>query len=125
MENLAIQKTDETLEINFNAETGILEMNGSSYPENSIEFFEPLVNWISNYMLEITGKITMNLRLDYLNSSSIKFISDIVDKLTLYSSSGAEVEVNWFYKSEDDDILEMGEDLKEDTSLTFNLIEED
>lgn len=125
MENLFIKKTDETLEINFNAETGVLEMNGSSYPENSIEFFEPLVNWISNYMLEITGKITMNLRLDYLNSSSIKFISDIVDKLSLYSSSGADVEVNWFYKSEDDDILEMGEDLKEDTSLTFNIIEED
>jgi hypothetical protein len=125
MENLVIQKTDEKLGVDFNAENGKLELSGSSYPENTIEFFEPIVNWISSYMLEVTGSITMDFRLDYLNSSSIKFISDIIDKLSLYSSSGAEVVVNWHYKEDDEDILEMGEDLKEDTSLTFNLIEED
>ena len=124
MENLIIEKDTETLGINFNAETGVLEMKGSSYPENTIEFFEPVVHWISSYMLEITGEIIMNFKLDYLNSSSIKFISDIIDKLSLYSTSGAKVVVNWYYDEDDDDIKEMGEDLKEDTSLNFNIISE-
>lgn len=122
MENLILEKGSDKLGVNFNAGTGVLELAGSSYPENTIEFFEPVINWISKYMLEVTGKITMNMRLDYLNSSSVKFVSDIIDKLSLYHDSGAEVEVNWYYGEDDEDIEEMGADLKEETKLPFNLI---
>ena len=122
MDNLVLEKTSDRLGVNFDASTGILELAGSSYPENTIEFFEPVINWINQYMLEITGKITMNLKLDYLNSSSVKFVSDIIDKLALYHKSGAEVEVNWYFNEDDEDIEEMGMDLKEETKLPFNLI---
>ncbi len=74
------------------------------------------------YMLEVTGKMTLNLKFDYLNSSSIKFISDIIDKLDFYCKGGGDVEINWYYDENDEDIEEMGDELKEDVDLPFNLI---
>ncbi|MFH0733156.1 MAG: DUF1987 domain-containing protein [bacterium] len=121
MNELLIHKTKNTLEVNFKA-NGNLELSGSSFPENATEFFTPTINWIKQYMLEITGKIVFNLKFDYVNSSSIKYISDIIDKLQNYHTGGGEVEINWYYDENDEDIQEMGEDLKEDVDFTFNLI---
>ncbi len=122
MEHLVLEKSSDTLGINFNHETGELDICGSSYPENTSEFFEPVIDWISNYMLEITGPITVNFCLDYLNSSSVKFVSDIVDRLANYFMSGGVVTVNWYFQSDDEDIEEMGEDLKVETQMPFNVI---
>lgn len=122
MDNLEISKTKNTLEVTLNADSGVLEFKGSSFPENTSEFFDPIINWIKDYMLNVTGKMTVNFRFDYLNSSSIKYISDVIDKIEFYHNSGAEAVINWYYDENDEDIQEMGEDLKEDVSLPFNLI---
>lgn len=122
MENLIIYKTKSTLAVNFDARTGILELSGSSYPENTSEFFQPLITWIQNYFLQVTKPLTLNLKIDYLNSSSIKFLSDIINKLQHYYKSGGEVEINWYYKEDDEDMKEMGEEIKEDVAFKFNLI---
>jgi len=122
MDNLILEKTKSTLAVNFNAQTGILDLTGSSYPENTSEFYQPLINWIQKYFLEVTKKLTLNIKIDYLNSSSIKFLSDIIDKLGNYHKSAGEVEINWYYKEDDEDMLEMGEEIKEDVTFTFNLI---
>lgn len=122
MNNLVLAKTKNTLEVNFNFNTGTLELAGSSYPENAAEFFRPLIDWIQRYFLEVTKKIVLNIKIDYLNSSSIKYLSDIIDKLENYHKSGGEVEINWYYKEDDEDMLEMGKDVKEDVGFTFNII---
>lgn len=123
MTDLRIQKTKHTPGVECIAASGTVEISGSSYPENTFEFYEPILKWINGYLLEVTGKIILNLRLDYMNSSSIKFISDIISKLSGYHKSGGSVELNWYYAEDDDDIREMGEDLKEDTNITFNIIQ--
>jgi len=122
MTNLKLEKTKETLAVDFNV-NGICTIEGSSFPENTSEFFKPLLEWFQNYMLEITDKIELNLKFDYLNSSSIKFVSDIIDKLEIYYKSGGQIEINWYYEENDEDIHEMGEDLKEEVTFSFNLIE--
>lgn len=123
MIDLQLAKTKHTPDVTCNSATGEITLAGSSYPENTFDFYDPLMKWISQYMLEVTGKITLNFRLDYMNSSSIKFVSDIITKLTKYNQSGGSVEINWFYADDDDDIREMGEELKEDTDIPFNIIE--
>ncbi|MBK7866570.1 MAG: DUF1987 domain-containing protein [Ignavibacteriales bacterium] len=64
------------------------------------------------------------MRIDYLNSSSIKYLSDVFDKLENYHKSGGSVEVNWYHKSDDEDIKEMGEDIKEDVTFPFKVVAE-
>ncbi len=122
--NLTLAKTKNTLSVNFDAASGILELSGSSYPENTTEFFKPLIEWIQTYFLEVTGKMVLNIKIDYLNSSSIKYLSDMIDKLENYHKGGGEVELNWHHKEDDDDIKEMGEEIKEDVSFKFTIIAE-
>lgn len=122
MENLNIPKTKYTLMINFNVETGIFEMSGSSYPENAMEFFQPIMKFIESYVSEIGKAIVLNLELNYLNTSSTKCLLDIIEILEKYYKESGDVKVNWYYEEDDEDILEMGEDIAEDLELPINLI---
>jgi hypothetical protein len=123
MENLIINKTKSTLGINFNVDSQKWEIIGSSYPENTSEFFKPVFNWITNYMLEEQRAIYLDFKIDYLNSSSIKFISDLIEMFNKYSSSGKTVEVNWYHLEDDEDIKELGEEFKGEVNYPFNIIE--
>jgi hypothetical protein len=121
MEHLIIEQSKNTLGVEFDPHTGEFSMEGSSFPENTFDFFSPIISLLEKYMLEKTEKLTVDFKFDYLNSSSIKFISDIIDKLQIYYNSGGKVELNWYYYSDDDDILEMGEEFKEDVDFIFNI----
>ena len=123
MDNLSRPKTKNTLGVEFDSSTGMLELAGSSFPENASEFFNPIIDWLQQFMLEVTGKITLNFKLDYLNSSSIKFVSDMLEKLEMYHKGGGDVQINWYYDENDEDIQEMGEDLKEDFFNVLNKFE--
>lgn len=124
MDNLIIEKTKSSPAINLNAATGKCKITGSSYPENANEFYQPLFEWLNKYIVEITRDITFEFKLDYLNSSSIKFISELIDKLDKYGSVGVAVEINWYYKEEDEDIKELGEDFKNEVKCKFNIMQE-
>ncbi len=123
MNNLIIQDTKYTMAVDFNAQTGILSMSGNSYPEDALTFFEPLNKWIEEYIEETKGEITLNIKLNYLNSSSSKCFMDIFDILENYSDDEGKVKVNWYYYVDDDEIKEAGEELLEDMSLDYDLIE--
>ena len=43
MEPISIEGTPKTPTVKFDAEQGIIEIKGRSIPENSIEFYKPLV----------------------------------------------------------------------------------
>jgi hypothetical protein len=124
MNDLVIEKTKSSPEVNFNASTGKWRIVGSSYPENASEFYNPIFVWINKYITEVTQEIFIDFQLDYLNSSSIKFIGEMVDKLDKYGKIGVNVEINWHYKEEDEDILDLGNELKEEVSCKFNIIED-
>lgn len=122
MENLIINKTKNTPGINLNADTQKWEISGSSYPENASEFYKPVFNWISQFMLEEERAIYLDFKIDYLNSSSIKFISDLITRLNVYALSGKTVEVNWYHIDDDEDIKELGEEFKEEVNYNLNVI---
>jgi len=122
MENLYIEKTKYTMGIDFQVKTGILEMNGSSYPENALEFFGPILTWIRDYIDQIKKEILMNIRLNYLNTSSTKCILDIFEILDGYYKSGGVVKINWHYAESDEDIMETGEELCEDFEFPISFI---
>ncbi len=121
MENLKIEKTKYTLDIEFNGSTGVLDMSGSSYPENAIDFYKPIISWIETFIAEVGKPITLNFKLNYLNTSSTKCILDIFEILEEYNESN-EVTVNWYYEEDDEDILETGEEMGEDIDIPMNFI---
>ncbi len=124
MNNLIIEKTKSSPAVSFNAATGKCELSGSSYPENANEFYTPVFDWLKKYMTDITRELYFTFKLDYLNSSSIKFVSELVDRIDKYSKAGVKNEIEWHYKEEDEDILELGKEFKEEVSCKFTLTED-
>ncbi|MFT5184824.1 MAG: hypothetical protein ACI84C_001959, partial [Flavobacteriales bacterium] len=49
MEDIRIQGSPKTPTVNFISSEGLLEIKGRSIPENSIEFYKPLIDWIESY----------------------------------------------------------------------------
>ena len=122
MDNLQITKTKHTMEVDFDKDTGILEMSGSSYPENAIDFFGPIIDWIKDYISQVKKQVVLNLRINYLNTSSTKCILDILEILEQYHQGQDNVNVRWYYAEDDEDIKETGEELSEDIDLPISFI---
>ncbi|MBP7866806.1 MAG: DUF1987 domain-containing protein [Acidobacteria bacterium] len=122
MQNLKLAATKYTLAVDFDAESGALELAGSSYPENAVDFFQPLLDWVRGFIAEGARPLTVNFRLVYMNTSSTKCVLDLLEALEQHVKAGGEVRVNWYYEEDDEDIQEMGEELSEDIGLPFTLI---
>lgn len=125
MENLKIEATQYTPEIDFNAESGILNITGKSYPENTFEYYKPIVQWTEEFLnsIEKDKKILVNLDLEYLNSSSLKAYFDLLDILEIAHDSGKNIEVKWIFDEENDIAEETGEDFAADfENLNIELV---
>jgi hypothetical protein len=110
------------MEVNFDKDTGILELEGASYPENALDFFGPIVEWIKNYISEIKKPFIMNIRINYINTSSTKCMLDMFEMLQEYYASGVSIKINWFYEKDDEDIMETGEEIGEGLDLPIEYI---
>lgn len=128
MENLFIKGSHGDFfipEINFNAESGICEVAGESYLEDTTKFYAPVMEWLKNYMGNTGKPIVFNIKLTYFNTSSSRSILDIFYLLKDYENKGSKVTVNWYYNGEDTEIEEEVEDYMIDTDLKINLIIEE
>lgn len=121
MNDLIIQAGKDTLSVNCNAQTGFIEFEGISYPQDAAEFFNPVFEWLEEFIEVIDQPITMNLRINYLNTSSTKCLFDFIDRMEDYFKEGNEVKINWYYEEGDEDIKETGLEFQEDMELPFEL----
>lgn len=123
MASIKIEGTTKSPTVNFDDATGLLEIRGRSIPENSIEFYKPLIDWIDRYSRVAQPKTTMRVQLEYFNTSSSKCILDVFKKLEQVRSAGNEVSVLWHYEADDEDMLEAGEDYQAIINLPFKMIQ--
>jgi hypothetical protein len=122
MENLFIEGTLRTPTILLEADKGKIEFSGRSIPENSIEFYRPVVEWVEKYLEEPNERTTILIKLEYFNTSSSKSLYEIFKKFEGVFKSGKNVLVRWFYEQEDEDMQESGEDFRDILKIPFELI---
>ena len=114
MENLILEETKYTPKIVLDAQKGIVELSGKSYPENTFEFYKPMMDWLENYFDgNAKDKTVVNMEIIYFNSSSSKLFFDLFDLLD-EAKSDNQLEINWIYDKENESALEAGEDFIED-----------
>jgi hypothetical protein len=123
MEKIHYDGTPKTPGVEFDSDKGELRLKGRSIPENSIEFYKPLIEWLDEYVNKPQGKTTVNIQLEYFNTSSSKCLLDLFKKLEHLSKKGNEVIVNWYYEEDDEDMLEAGEDYQSIIGVPFKMIE--
>ncbi len=131
METLYIDGSDVSPKVSFDPFSRTLELGGYSRPENAKTFYTPLVQWINNFNEWIlnaaksggTGEpIVFNFKFIYFNSSSAKFIYDIVAVLSSIHKNNIPINIFWYYDADDDELLETGEELSEMSSIPFNYV---
>lgn len=123
MEPIIIEGTPKTPTIKFDSREGVFEIKGRSIPENSVEFYKPLNEWLDAYMQTPLDKTVVNIKLEYFNTSSSKCILDVFKRLEAIHRSKHDVEINWFYEEDDEDMLEAGEDYDSIIKVPFKMIE--
>lgn len=124
MENLTIEATKSSPSIVFDAQSGMLEIRGKSYPENAAKFYAPVLEWVNSYLQSShNARLRMTLEIIYLNSSSSKAFLNLLDILDRSAKDGREVVINWLYHEDDETSLECGEEFQEEVeSAIFNLV---
>jgi len=122
MNDLTLIPNKDTLSVVCNYQTGVIELEGVSYPQDAAEFFNPIYEWLENYIDQVGAAIILNLRINYLNTSSTKCLFDFIDRLEEYYGTGKKVKINWYYEQEDEDMKETGLEFQEDMELPFELL---
>ena len=123
MEPISITGTPKTPTVSFDRDSGKVEIKGRSIPENSIEFYKPLVDWLEAYLSNPAELTEVNIQLEYFNTSSSKCILDVFKKLEAIYKSGNEVVIKRYYEEDDEDMLEAGEDYQSIIKIPFKMIE--
>ncbi len=125
MENIDIKGSHDVYfvpRVSLNSETGICELAGESYLEDTNEFYEPIIEWLDEFIAKVRRPLTLNISLTYFNTSSSGAILNILNKLKQYHEETQNVIVNWFYDKEDIDMQEEIEDYMYATDLQINMI---
>ncbi len=124
METLRIEGSSKTPDVNFDPEKGVVEIKGRSIPENSIEFYKPLIDWLNEYSEKPQTSTEVNIQLEYFNTSSSKCILDLFKKMEqINEADNSNIKINWYYESDDEDMLEAGEDYDAIIKIPFKMIE--
>lgn len=124
MEVYEIEATDETPKVRLDHGSGEFEFIGNSYPENSTKFFTPILEWLNEFIKTHQKQpISVDFNFDYFNTSSAKYILEILRLIQEHYNSGNECVVRWYYLEDDTDMLEAGEDYQSTINVPFEIIE--
>ena len=123
MENLKLDGTKSTPEINFDLASGVLRIKGESFPENAAKFYTPVISWIKEYLKNNTKEMVLEFEILYFNSSTSKIFMTLLDFLENEVKNGKKIIVNWKCDKENETAIEFGEEFKEDMDLLpFNIV---
>ena len=122
MEKIEIDPTATTPKISFRPEQGYFEVSGKSLPENSFEFYKPLLDFMEVYTEHPVENTTLVFKLQYFNTSSTSHFLRMIKKFEKIHLNGLSAIVQWFYDQDDEDMKEAGEDFKVLSKLPIDII---
>ncbi len=120
MEALKIEATIDTPFILMDPEKGNIEISGKSYPEDTLEFYAPVLKWMNDYCQNPQNQSSLIFKLDYFNSSSYKPILDMILKFEELKNKNYTASIEWHYKNGDIDMRDAGEEFSEIVNIPFS-----
>ncbi len=108
MENYTLTGDYKQPGVNLDAGKGIIEIKGRSIPEQTTKFYQPILDWVDSYIQNPAEETIINYHLDYYNSSSKKYLLDILERFTPLHNSGKKITFNWYYEEDDDEAEDAG-----------------
>ena len=115
MEIISLEGTEDTPKILLDKNNGIFEISGRSLPEDSAEFYQPVLDWLEEYKGDTNPETVFVFKLEYFNTASSKLILDILSSLEDIEGC----KIHWYYYEDDEDMEEAGEEFSELIDLDF------
>jgi hypothetical protein len=106
--------------VQFDPSSSVLAIQGESYPENSFDFFAPVIDWVTEALGSLPG-LKLEVSVSYMNSSSIKCMLDILDALEEAHGAGKDVSIRWRYDPDNPRALELAEEFRSEVTLPFDI----
>lgn len=113
MEPLRIKSAIDSPEISFDPTSLLFSISGISHPENAKEFYTKVLVWLDEFFEKNQEKqpnlISVDLNFRYINSTSYKYLREVLRKLTVFHKKGFNIQIIWHYHIDDEDLLEEGQ----------------
>lgn len=131
MDSLIIEATEDSPKILFDTVSNRFVISGESRPENAGKFYTPVINWIIKFEEILNSRKQSNdssvlifvYKLDYFNSTSAKYIMDVLLILKRFVDQGHQINIEWHYDKRDDDMLDAGNEFSDTVDMKFEFIE--
>ena len=106
MDSLIIPATEFTPKVTFMIESGHFEISGISRPEDVAGFYNDLLNWLIGFehsILKSGNKYKVQefrfiFKMSYFNSSSSKYIIQMLRHVKNLKDSGLDLIIDWYMK---------------------------
>ena len=117
-----IKKTSNSPFVAFKG--GELYIQGPSAPKDSEAFYAPIIDKVED-LIKKNKLHTINIDFDYFNASSSQNLIKLFRIFEQFNKNNAKMnpEVKWYYKRDDKDMLESGEECKDQIQVKFTMIE--
>lgn len=112
MNSLLIARTTETPRVDFDSKSGLLKIDGRSWPEDVTPFYTPLLEWFEEYINNAAPQTDFYVTLEYFNSATSKMIYKLFIILVELANKGLRVTIHWCYQDDDEEMLEVGEEYR-------------
>jgi hypothetical protein len=122
MDNLIRFEAKKTPYVFLDQDNGFIELKSKSYMEDSMVFYDPIMEWIYEYVRH-PKDTSVNIDLEFFNTSSAKILLIIIKTLSKVQNSGYKCTVNWFYDDDDDEIRDSGLSFSIMSHAKFNMFQ--
>lgn len=125
VDRIEITATQSSPSVLCDPEARTMTLSGESYPENTFEFFRPLLVWMEEILdAQSDAPFILDVALSYLNTGSIKSMMDMLDRMDEAHGQGVAVSLIWRCDAENERIVELAEELVEDVNIPHEIITE-
>lgn len=123
MKLMKVNGTEDTPHVILDPENQVINLAGRSLPEDVVGFYEPILNWVDDYVTKPTERTIVEFKFEYFSTASSKIILDIMQKLEGLVDEGKEVVIRWHYAVDDEDMQEAGRLYSDLVDIPFEHVE--
>ncbi len=123
MNPLVIEATIDSPSVNLDKEKNIFEIKGKSLPENVNIFYQPIIDWFSDYFKNPNPETIVHFKLDYLNTASSKALLSMFLVIEDAVKKGTNAKIKWYFEEDDEDMKDIGEEYADIIQIPFEIIQ--
>jgi hypothetical protein len=123
MTPFTLEPTKATPSVHFDPRNGQCAMRGMSIPENAVEFYMPLLQWMEIYLSTLPAKVDVQFDLSYFNSSSLKALYQLLARLNQARAMGTDLHIGWVVEEDDEFMREAAEYFQDLLGLELDIVQ--